>query len=265
MAFTVIIPARLGSQRLPGKVLLDIAGKPMIQRVYEQACLSAAARVIVATDDAQVATVVRAFGGQVCMTAARHLSGTDRLQEVAVREGLAADALVVNVQGDEPLMPPAVINQLAQNLAASNLQGRQASMATLYEDTTDLSDIFDPNVVKVVTDASQRALYFSRAPIPWARDDFSAQPPRLPVGVTYKRHLGIYGYRVALLHRFVTWPPAPLELIEKLEQLRVLWHGETIHIEAACEPIPPGIDTAQDLARVRELLGRQASEIKSSK
>jgi 3-deoxy-manno-octulosonate cytidylyltransferase (CMP-KDO synthetase) len=248
VAFTVIIPARLGSQRLPGKVLLDIAGKPMIQRVYEQASLSDAASVLVATDDERVAEVVRTFGGRVCMTAASHVSGTDRLQEVAAREGLAADALVVNVQGDEPLMPAAVINQLAQNLATSN-----AAMATLYETTSDLNDILDPNVVKVVTDAEQRALYFSRAPIPWARDDFSAQPPRLPAGVTYKRHLGIYGYRVELLHRFVAWPPAPLELVEKLEQLRVLWHGESIHIEAACEAIPPGIDTEQDLARVRAL------------
>ena len=254
MAFTVIIPARYQSQRLPGKVLMDICGKPMIQRVYEQACLSSAANVIVATDDSRVASVVEAFGGQVCMTAAAHESGTDRLQEVVAREGFSDDAIVVNVQGDEPLIPPAVIDQVALNLTLQHEVDSLAAVpgvSTLYEDTIDLEQIMDRNVVKVVTDAQSQALYFSRAPIPWARNEFGADPVSLPVGVVYKRHVGIYGYRVELLNRFVRWTPAPLELIEKLEQLRVLWHGEGIHIEVACEAIPPGVDTQRDLDNIR--------------
>jgi 3-deoxy-manno-octulosonate cytidylyltransferase (CMP-KDO synthetase) len=254
--FTVIIPARLGSQRLPGKVLLDIGGKCMVQRVYEQACQSRATKVIVATDDERVAATVAGFGGQVCMTAATHPSGTDRLQEVASVMGLAADSLIVNVQGDEPMIPPAVIDQVAACLA-----NQTVDMATLFEVIDDPADIFDPNVVKVVTNAEGRALYFSRAPIPWARDTFTTLkdlPLTLPAGAVYKRHVGIYGYRVSLLHQFVTWPPAPLELVEKLEQLRVLSQGTQIHIEAACAAIPAGIDTDEDLQRVRQLVSRTA-------
>jgi len=250
--FTVIIPARLGSQRLPGKVLLDIGGKPMVQRVYEQACKSSAAQVIVATDDKQVAATVCGFGGQVCMTAATHPSGTDRLEEVASIMGLAADSLIVNVQGDEPMIPPAVIDQVAACLANESVD-----MATLFEVIDDPTEVFDPNVVKVVTSAEGRALYFSRAPIPWSRENFSTSgtiPLKLPADEVYKRHVGIYGYRVSLLHHFVTWPPAPLELVEKLEQLRVLWQGVQIHIEAACVAIPAGIDTAEDLQRIRLLM-----------
>jgi 3-deoxy-manno-octulosonate cytidylyltransferase (CMP-KDO synthetase) len=255
--FTVIIPARLGSQRLPGKVLLDIGGKTMVQRVYEQAIQSLAARVIVATDDEQVAAAVTGFGGQVCMTATTHPSGTDRLQEVASIMDLAADSLIVNVQCDEPMIPPAVIDQVAACLA-----NHSVDMATLFEVIDDPAEVFDPNVVKVVTSAEGRALYFSRAPIPWARENFSARdnmPLVLPTGAVYKRHVGIYGYRVSLLHKFVNWPPAPLELVEKLEQLRVLSHGAQIHIEAACAAMPTGIDTAQDLQRVRQLVGHVAA------
>jgi 3-deoxy-manno-octulosonate cytidylyltransferase (CMP-KDO synthetase) len=250
--FTVIIPARLGSQRLPGKVLLDVGGKTMVQRVYEQACKSGAAQVIVATDDQQVAATVNGFGGQVCMTALAHPSGTDRLQEVASIMGLAADSLIVNVQGDEPMIPPAVIDQVAACLANESVD-----MATLFEVIDDPTEVFDPNVVKVVTSAEGCALYFSRAPIPWSRENFSTSgtiPLKLPTGEVYKRHVGIYGYRVSLLHQFVTWPPAPLELVEKLEQLRVLWQGVQIHIEAACVAIPAGIDTAEDLRRIRLLV-----------
>ena len=257
MAFSVIIPARFQSQRLPGKVLMDILGKTMIQRVYEQACQSSASQVIVATDDERVASIVKSFGGKVCMTASDHESGTDRLQEVVVREGLDDDAIVVNVQGDEPLIPPAVIDQVARNLALQSHDYRSNYMpgvSTLYEETTDLQQIMDPNVVKVVTDENNRALYFSRATIPWARNEFSTSPVTLPDGVIYKRHVGIYGYRVELLNRFVGWKPAPLEVLEKLEQLRVLWHGEAIHIEVACESMPPGVDTQRDLDYIRLLL-----------
>jgi 3-deoxy-manno-octulosonate cytidylyltransferase (CMP-KDO synthetase) len=250
--FTVIIPARMGSHRLPGKVLLDIGGKPMVQRVYEQACKSSAAQVIIATDDEQVAAIVNGFGGQVCMTAATHPSGTDRLQEVASIMGLAADSLIVNVQGDEPMIPPAVIDQVAGCLANESVD-----MATLFEVIDDPTEVFDPNVVKVVTSRESRALYFSRAPIPWSRERFSTSgtiPLKLPADEVYKRHVGIYGYRVSLLHQFVIWPPAPLELVEKLEQLRVLSQGVQIHIEAACVAIPAGIDTAEDLRRIRLLV-----------
>ena len=257
MAFSVIIPARFQSQRLPGKVLMDILGKTMIQRVYEQACQSSASQVIVATDDERVASIVKSFGGKVCMTASDHESGTDRLQEVVVREGLDDDAIVVNVQGDEPLIPPAVIDQVARNLALQShdyCSNDMPGVSTLYEETTDLQQIMDTNVVKVVTDENNRALYFSRSPIPWARNEFSTSPVTLPDGVIYKRHVGIYGYRVELLNRFVGWKPAPLEVLEKLEQLRMLWHGEAIHIEVACESMPPGVDTQRDLYYIRLLL-----------
>ena len=251
MSFYVVIPARYASTRLPAKPLRDIAGKPMIQHVYERACESAARRVIVATDDTRIEAVVKAFGGQVCMTSATHNSGTDRLQEVAQQLALQGNDIVVNVQGDEPLIPPAVINQVANNLANAHA----ASVATLSEPIHSLEDFRNPNIVKVVADKTGRALYFSRAPIPWPRDHFAAaQVQDLPLNFPCQRHIGIYAYRVALLNRFVGWPQAPLEHIESLEQLRVLWHGETIHIDEACAAVPGGVDTEADLQRVRQLL-----------
>ncbi|WP_049629828.1 3-deoxy-manno-octulosonate cytidylyltransferase [Cellvibrio sp. pealriver] len=251
MSFYVVIPARYASTRLPAKPLKDIAGKPMIQHVYERACESDAAKVIIATDDARIESVAKRFGAHVCMTLATHNSGTDRLQEVAAQLGLGADDIVVNVQGDEPLIPSSVINQVAKNLA----ENRYASVATLSEPIHTLDDFRNPNIVKAVADQQGRALYFSRAPIPWPRDHF-AQPETntLPVGLPVQRHIGIYAYRVALLNRFITWPQAVLEKIESLEQLRVLANGEAIHIAEACAQVPGGVDTEADLLRVKALL-----------
>lgn len=250
MAFTVIIPARYGSTRLPGKPLLDIAGKPMLQHVYERACESEAKRVIVATDDQRIADAAAAFGAEVCLTSAEHPSGTDRLQEVVSLQGLYADDIVVNVQGDEPLIPARIINQVAHNLAAEP----QASIATLSEPIEDLAALLNPNAVKVVCDQQGRALYFSRAPIPWPRDAFATEPKQLPLAGNYQRHIGIYAYRVKLLNDFVTWPPCWLEQTECLEQLRAMWNGAYIHVAQADEPLPAGVDTQQDLDRVRALL-----------
>ncbi|WGL18565.1 3-deoxy-manno-octulosonate cytidylyltransferase [Microbulbifer bruguierae] len=249
MAFDVIIPARFGSSRLPGKPLADIAGKPMVQRVYERAIESRAQRVIVATDDMRVAEVVRAFGGEVCMTSTNHVSGTDRLQEVAANLAVADDRILVNVQGDEPLIPPLVIDQVARNLA----QNHRAGVATLAEPITSVEDFLNPNIVKVVAEESGLARYFSRAPVPWPRDAFTHGQQALPDGLNPRRHIGIYAYRAGLLKLFVSWPVAPIERFESLEQLRFLYHGHDIHVADACEEVPGGVDTAQDLERMRAL------------
>lgn len=252
MSFYVVIPARYASSRLPGKPLEHIAGKPMIQHVYERASESRAEAVIIATDDPRIQVAAESFGARVCMTSAQHQSGTDRLQEVAAALGLPEDAIVVNVQGDEPLIPAKVINQVADNLS----QDDQASIATLCEPIESLKDFKDPNIVKVVTDHCGHALYFSRAPIPWPRDAFAQasaqeQEPSLK-NIPARRHIGIYAYRVGLLHRFVGWPQAPLEQLESLEQLRALWQGDQIHVAEACAPVPGGVDTPEDLERVRQ-------------
>ncbi|SDK20862.1 3-deoxy-manno-octulosonate cytidylyltransferase [Microbulbifer yueqingensis] len=250
VTFDVVIPARYGSSRLPGKPLADIAGKPMIQRVYERASDSAAERVIVATDDMRVAEAVRAFGGEVCMTAPTHASGTDRLHEVAANLGLEDHRILVNVQGDEPLIPASVINQVAANLAGE----RRAGVATLAEPISSVEDFLNPNIVKVVAAESGLARYFSRAPVPWPRDAFAIDRSRLPEGFAPRRHIGIYAYRAGLLKQFVGWPQAPLERLESLEQLRFLYHDQDIHVEDACEEVPGGVDTEEDLQRMRELL-----------
>jgi 3-deoxy-manno-octulosonate cytidylyltransferase (CMP-KDO synthetase) len=250
-AFTVVIPARFASSRLPGKPLQEIAGKPMIQHVWEQACKSSAQRVVVATDDARIVEVCRAFGAEVQLTRAEHNSGTDRLAEVATALGLAVDAIVVNVQGDEPMIPPAIIDQVAANLAAHP----EAAIATLAERIEEASVLFNPNVVKVATDLNGLALTFSRAPLPWARDAFAGNREQLPHGVPYRRHIGIYAYRTQFLHDFVAWGPCWLEDTECLEQLRALWHGVRIHVADALQAPPAGVDTAEDLERVRRLLG----------
>lgn len=251
MKFTVVIPARYASTRLPAKPLKEIVGKPMIQWVYEQALRSDASQVVVATDDERIETVVKSFGGRVCMTSPKHESGTDRLQEVAQQLGLEADAIVVNVQGDEPLIPPAVINQVARNLASTT----EASVATLSEPIAGTADFLNPNVVKVVTDKQGLALYFSRAAMPWPRNAFAAdRDAALPASDLFQRHIGIYAYRVSLLNQFVQWPVAPVEALECLEQLRVLWNGHRIHVAEAVEAVPGGVDTEEDLQRVRQLL-----------
>ncbi len=250
MSFSVIIPARYASTRLPGKPLLDIAGKPMIQHVYEQARRSGADRVIVATDDARIETACRAFGAEVVLTRATHPSGTDRLAEVVDTLGFAETDIVVNVQGDEPLIPPVLIDQVADNLAHSV----QASISTLCERIDTPEQLFNPNVVKVVFDEAGLAGYFSRAPIPWARDCFAAQTApvqTLPDDASYYRHIGIYGYRVSFLRQYVQWQPSPWESLECLEQLRALYHGHRIHVALASVAPPAGVDTEADLQRVR--------------
>ena len=250
VAFTVVIPARLRSTRLPGKPLLLIAGKPMVQHVWEQARKSSASRVVIATDDAGIFDACKAFGAEVLLTREDHESGTDRLAEVAAALGLAADAIVVNVQGDEPLIPPSIIDQVAANLAAHP----EAGIATLGEPIEDVEALFNPNVVKVVADCNGLALTFSRAPLPWARDALAQSRDQLPAGVPYRRHIGIYAYRAGFLQDFVGWGPCWLEKTEALEQLRALWHGVRIHVADALEAPPVGVDTPEDLERVRRLL-----------
>lgn len=253
--FVVIIPARYQSTRLPGKPLLDIAGKPMVQRVYEQAARSDAAQVIVATDDERIVSAVKNFGGDVCLTRKDHPSGTDRLQEVCVIRHFSDDDVIVNVQGDEPLIPPAVINQVAGNLVKSSVE-----MATLSEVIDDISDLMDPNIVKVVVNCNSNAMYFTRAPVPWPRDEFSTAENSLPEFGQCQRHLGIYAYRVSLLNRYVKWTPTILEETEKLEQLRALWHGIDIHVEQAVVKFPPGIDTEMDLERTIRCINNELVE-----
>jgi len=255
MSFKVVIPARYGSSRLPGKPLLEIAGKPMFAHVYARACESAAEEVLIATDDERIAFAARAIGAEVVLTSPLHPSGTDRLQEVAAQKGWADDVIVVNVQGDEPLIPPAVINQVAANLGTSV----GAGMATLAEPLQDAAQFFNPNIVKLVRDVHGHALYFSRAPIPWARDIFVQDKSHLPVSDLYLRHLGIYAYRVGFLHAYVGWPPAEIELLESLEQLRALYNGVKIHVDVAAVELPPGVDTQEDLERVRALLAGAGS------
>jgi len=255
MSFRVVIPARFGSSRLPGKPLLDICGKPMVVHVYERALQSAATDVVVATDDPRIEAVLRELGAPVVMTRADHPSGTDRLQEVAAHFGWAADDIVVNVQGDEPLIPPAVINQVAENLMLASA----ASIATLAEPIHHAEQLFNPNIVKLVRDASDHALYFSRAPMPWARDAFAQNCEQLPPEALslYLRHLGIYAYRVGFLHDYVSWPPALIEQVEALEQLRALYQGVKIHVGVAAVELPPGVDTQADLDRVRAVMAAQ--------
>lgn len=244
MSFVAIIPARYASSRLPGKPLADINGKPMIVHVMERARESGARRVIVATDHPDVKTAVEAAGGEVCMTRADHQSGTERLAEVIELCGFADDEIIVNVQGDEPMIPPVIVRQVADNLAQCG-----AGMATLAVPIEDAEEAFNPNAVKVVMDAQGFALYFSRAAIPWDRERFSIS--KETIGDTFLRHIGIYAYRAGFIRRYVAWEPSVLEKIELLEQLRVLWYGEKIHV-AVAKAIPSvGVDTPEDLQRVR--------------
>ncbi|HDR1107310.1 3-deoxy-manno-octulosonate cytidylyltransferase [Pasteurella multocida] len=253
--FTVIIPARYASTRLPGKPLAVIAGKPMIAHVFEKAMQSGAKRVIVATDHEQVATVARGFGAEVCMTSETHQSGTERLAEVVEKLSIAEDEIIVNIQGDEPLIPPAIVRQVAENLAKY-----QVKMASLAVNITDPEELFNPNAVKVLTDHAGYVLYFSRAPIPWHRDQFASLQKekstreQLVLSDHYLRHIGIYAYRAGFIKQYIQWQPSALEQIESLEQLRVLWYGEKIHVELAREVPPVGVDTAEDLEKVRSIL-----------
>ncbi|MGK4328133.1 3-deoxy-manno-octulosonate cytidylyltransferase [Lonsdalea quercina] len=244
MTFTVIIPARFASSRLPGKPLADINGKPMVIHVMERAQESGAERVIVATDHPDVEQVVRQAGGEVCLTRPEHNSGTERLAEVIERYRLPDDEIIVNIQGDEPMIPPVIVRQVAENLAES-----RAGMATLAVPIVGSEDVFNPNAVKVVRDAEGYALYFSRAPIPWDRERFAQSKDN--VGDHFLRHIGIYAYRAGFVRRYVSWAPSELEKIELLEQLRVLWYGEKIHVDVAKAIPSVGVDTPEDLERVR--------------
>ena len=252
MKFTVVIPARFASSRFPGKPLADIGGKPMVVRVAERAAKSGAAQIIVATDDARIAAAVDAHGYQALMTRRDHASGTDRLAEVAAKLGLAANAIVVNVQGDEPLIAPSLIRRVAENLDAH----RHSSIATAACRIRDVRDMANPNVVKVVLDDQGYALYFSRAPIPYARDAFADGIRKLPATLPALRHLGIYAYRCSFLRAYARLKPAAIERAEALEQLRALAHGYRISVAISAAAPHPGVDTPADLRKVQQLFRR---------
>jgi 3-deoxy-manno-octulosonate cytidylyltransferase (CMP-KDO synthetase) len=247
MSFTVIIPARLASTRLPNKPLADLGGKPMVVRVAERARESGAERIIVATDHADIAAACAAHGVEACMTAADHQSGSDRIAEVAHKIGLAPDAVVVNLQGDEPLIDPALLAACAARISPD------VPMATCAHPIVEAADAFNPNVVKVVLDKAGRALYFSRATVPWHRDGFAHTREQLPEGYAPLRHIGLYAYSNAFLQAYPKLEVSPLEQIEALEQLRVLWHGYPIAVHVTDSAPQAGVDTPEDLARVRQL------------
>lgn len=248
--FRVVIPARFASTRLPGKALVMIGGKPMIQWVHERALGAAPREVIIATDDSRIAAAAAAFGAEVAMTATTHLSGTDRIAEVARARGWGEADVVVNVQADEPLIPSALISQVARMLE----ENPRAQLTTLATGINSVQEFLDPNVVKVVTDGRGRALYFSRAPVPWDRDAAAAAPAQAGFAGAL-RHIGLYGYRVAALRRLTSLPSSPLESCERLEQLRALENGLPIEVGRASEPPGPDVNTAEDLQRVARLMG----------
>lgn len=246
----IVIPARFASTRLPGKPLADVAGKTLLERVHDCARASGAKRIVIATDEARIRDAAQAFGAEVVMTDAAHHSGTDRIAEVVQRLALAPDEIVVNLQGDEPLMPPALIRQVADTLASH----AAAALATACHAIRDDAEFTNPNVVKVVTDARGYALYFSRAPIPWPRErmaDKTAEPLRA------FRHIGLYAYRAGFVTRFAQWPVCTLEETEQLEQLRALWQGERIAVCESVELPGAGVDTPEDLERVRAHFARR--------
>lgn len=244
--FIVVIPARRAATRLPDKPLLDVAGKPLVVRVAEQAMHSGAERVLIATDDEAIASACREHGHDALLTRRDHASGTDRLAEVATRLELPDASIVVNVQGDEPLLPATLIDQCASTLATHT----DCAIATACHSIANRGDLLNPNVVKVVLDARGHALYFSRAPIPWQRD--STEDPSAALAAA-RRHIGIYAYRAHFLKQYGSMAVAPMEKLEKLEQLRALWHGFAIAVFEASEAPPAGVDTPEDLERVRAL------------
>ncbi|MEQ5807627.1 3-deoxy-manno-octulosonate cytidylyltransferase [Alteromonas sp. NFXS44] len=248
MDFTVIIPARYGSSRFPGKPLADINGKPMIQHVTERAAEAGASAVIVATDDSRIAAVAEGFA-RVVMTSDKHESGTERLAEVIQKENLADDTLIVNVQGDEPFVPAANIRQVVENLS----QRTDVAMTTLGTEMHSADDVLNPNMVKVVRNVKGEALYFSRSAIPFERSSMMADPGRTDPSL-YLRHIGLYAYRAGYVNQYISYTPSALEHTESLEQLRALWYGDKIHVDVASEPPPVGIDTPHDLTRLLALL-----------
>ncbi len=249
MSFIAVVPARLASTRLPDKPLLDICGKPMVVRSAERAHASAASRVVVATDHPRIETACAEHGVEALLTRADHPSGTDRLAEIVERLSLPDDTVLVNVQGDEPLIDPALIDAVAALLLSDD----RAAMATCASPLTDARTFFDPNMVKVVCDVAGRALYFSRAPLPWARDAFAADRETLPAGLNALHHIGLYAYRAGFLRQFRQLPQGPLERWESLEQLRALENGHAIAVHVTPAHPAPGVDTADDLERVRRL------------
>lgn len=249
MDFKVVIPARYASSRLPKKPLLDIAGKPMVVHVVEQALLSGAETVVVATDHEEIAQAVRQYGYQAAMTREDHTSGTDRIAEVAQQLGWADQTIVVNVQGDEPLISPHLIQEVALNLA----QHAEASIATACHPIHDKASMLNPNIVKVVIDSQGHAIYFSRAPIPYARDAFALNQD-VPVAMPVYRHIGIYAYRAAFLKAYAGLQPAAIEQFEALEQLRALWHGYKISVAVTQHAPAAGVDTHADLEYVRTII-----------
>ena len=250
LLFKVVIPARFASTRLPGKPLLDIAGKPMIAHVCERAQEAGAEEIVVATDNEQIQTAVTALGIRVVMTNPNHQSGTERIAEVARLCGWASDQIIVNLQGDEPLIPPALISEVAQALANQKLAG----IATLAAKIESAEEIFNPNAVKVVLNKQGYALYFSRAPIPWERDSFKSAAGEPSGKIDYLRHIGMYAYTVSFLERYCAWESSTLETIEALEQLRILWHGEAVAVKVVDKTPQAGVDTPEDLARVAQIL-----------
>ena len=253
--FVVVIPARQASTRLPGKMLADLAGKPMVLRVAEQALASRATRVVIATDHADIAQAARKGGIETLMTRVDHASGTDRLAEAVKQLGLTNETIVVNVQGDEPLIDPQLINRVAQQLTLDT----QAAIATCASPLADLTSLFNPNVVKVVCDQRDRALYFSRAPIPWDRERFHTEPRTLASDHPALHHIGLYAYRVEFLQRFPKLSAGVLERLEMLEQLRALEHGYAITVLKIASHPGAGVDTPEDLLRVRQLLSGQTA------
>lgn len=247
--FKVVIPARYASTRLPGKPLLDIGGKPMVVRVAERAKLSGAEEIWIATDHSGVAQAVEAHGFNACMTREDHASGTDRIAEVAASRDWPDDAIIVNVQGDEPLIEPQLVQEVVRRLTDYS----QAAMSTACHPIENAADMFNPNVVKVVLDAQDYALYFSRAPIPYAREHFRHGGMSLPEGIPAYRHIGIYAYRAGFLKTFTSLAPAPIETAEALEQLRALWRGYRISVAVTGEAPAAGIDTPEDLEKVRRI------------
>ncbi len=252
LPFKVVIPARYGSTRLPGKPLLDIAGKPMIAHVCQRALEANAEQVVVATDDERIAERVNELGIEVVMTASTHQSGTERINEVATKLGWNDDVIVVNLQGDEPLIPPAYIRDVAYALAHQQAAG----IATLATKITETEEVFNPNAVKVVVNRAGYAMYFSRAAIPWDRQGFVEQPVQLTETIPYLRHIGMYAYRVRFLQNYCAWNESALEKVESLEQLRILWHGEPVLVKTVDKTPEAGVDTLDDLKRVELVLGK---------
>jgi len=252
MQFKVIIPVRYASTRLPGKPLLDIHGKTMIEHVYDRAVASGAVEVVIATDNLQIADTVRGFGARVCMTSADHLSGTERIAEAVEALGYDEEDIIVNLQGDEPMMSPGMIHQVANALDLHD----SARVATLATKITDVNMVFDPHVVKVALNKRNYAMYFSRAPIPWEREGFSGDTPEMTFD--HYRHIGMYAYRVGFLQAYLQTIECNIEKCEMLEQLRILWNGGRIHVALTEGQVPHSVDTEADLAAVREMMSKDA-------